>query len=231
MGLRVGDEVELRSISTESPRYLVSTIQNKYLHAHFRSLEQFQVMFPESRAFGSLSVDPSKGDQQFKLIFDAVKRKGEFGQQIKHLYRSGRLPIPIAAKLGGSSSGFAFWDTIFSDPAMQFNVVLGRPEDYTEGNRILNEQKPRAVIDPITLYGLVRLKITETVRSAFDDLGVVQTTLDLLRGVVQEREADRGQQMGVLGWDGEQYHMVRLTRRQSRSVFPIFKKCCYLRKP
>jgi hypothetical protein len=83
MGLRLGDEVELRSIATESSRYLISTIQNKYVHTHFRSLEQFQVMFPESRAFGSLNIDPSKGDQQFKPIFDAVKQKGEFGRQIR----------------------------------------------------------------------------------------------------------------------------------------------------
>ena len=179
LGLRVGDEVELRSIAAGSSRYLVATVQNKYAHAHFRSLEQFQVMFPESRAFGSLGIDPSKGDQQFKPIFDAVKQKGEFGRQIKDLYRSGRLPIALAANFGGSS-GFEFWDTILTDPAMQFNVVLGRPEDYAEANRILDQRAHRAVIDPITLYGLVRVKIAETVRAAFEDLGVVQTTLDLL---------------------------------------------------
>jgi hypothetical protein len=209
MGMRVGDEVELRSIATESSRYLVVTIQNKYVHAHFRSLEQFQVMFPESRAFGSLNIDPKKGDQQFKTVFDAVKQRSEFIREIKGLYGSGNLPIAIAAKLGGSS-GFDFWNTIFVDPEMQFNVVLGLPEDYAKANRILGQHAHRAVIDPITLYGLVRLKIAETVRSAFDDLGVVQTTLDLLRRVVQEREADRGREKGILGWDGEHYQMVRL---------------------
>jgi hypothetical protein len=209
LGLRVGDEVELRSIATQSSRYLISRVQNKYVHAHFRSLEQFQVMFPESRAFGSLNIDPSKGDQQFNPIFEAVKQKGEFGRQIKDLYRSGRLPIAIAANFGGSS-GFEFWDTIFADPAMQFNVVVGRPEDYAKVHRIFAQHAHRAVIDPITLYGLVRLKIAETAHAAFEDLGVVQTTLDLLRRVLQEREADRGREKGILGWDGEHYRMVRL---------------------
>ena len=209
IGLRVGGEVELRTIAAESPRYVVSAIQNKYLHAHVRSLEQFQVMFPESRAFGSLSIDPSKGDQQFKPIFDAVKQKGEFGRQIRDLHRSGHLPIAIAAKFGGTS-GFEFWDAIFADEAMQFNVVLGRQEDYAESLGLLSQQTHRAVIDPITLYGLVRLKIAETVREAFDDLAVVQTTLDSLRRVLQEREADRGREKGILAWDGEHYQMVRL---------------------
>ena len=41
-GLHVGDEVELRPLATESARYTVSSIQNKYAHAHFRSLERFE---------------------------------------------------------------------------------------------------------------------------------------------------------------------------------------------
>lgn len=56
----------------------------------------------------------------------------------------------------------------------------------------------------------MRLKIADTVRASFDDLGVVQTTLDLLQCVVRERQEDRGREHGVVGWDGEHYQMVRL---------------------
>jgi transcription elongation GreA/GreB family factor len=140
MGLRVGDEVELKPLSTDSALYVVSTIQNKYVHAHFRSLERFQTMFPESRAFGSLSIDPSKGDQQFKPIFDAVKQRGEFARRLKDFYRSGRFPLAIAATLGGSS-GFEFWTAILADPDIQFNVVLGLQEDFASAHRLLSEGK------------------------------------------------------------------------------------------
>jgi hypothetical protein len=39
---------------------------------------------------------------------------------------------------------------------------------------------------------------------------VVQTTLDLLRRLVQEREHGRDRKQGVLGWDGEHYQMIEL---------------------
>jgi cellulose synthase operon protein C len=61
IGLRVGDEIELDTVAVEPARYVVSEIRNKYLHAHFRSLERFPVMFPENRAFGSIKIDEKQG--------------------------------------------------------------------------------------------------------------------------------------------------------------------------
>jgi tetratricopeptide (TPR) repeat protein len=208
IGLHVGDEIKIDNFGIEATTYVVSTIQNKYLHAHFRSLERFRTMFPENRAFGSFTIDEGKGDERFKPIFDLVKNRGERAKQIMEFYRSGRLPLAVAANLGGSS-GFECWDAVWGDPATRFNVGMGRSEDYQEAHRILSAKR-RAVVDPITLYGLVRLKIAEKVRAAFDDLGVVQTTIDLLRRVVLEREHAPGEQQGTLGWDGEHYNMVRL---------------------
>jgi hypothetical protein len=166
-------------------------------------------MFPESRAFGSIDIDPSKGEERFKPIFDAVKQRGEYARQIKDFYRSGRLPLAVAAKLGGSS-GFEFWDALVGDRDIQFNVVPGRPEDYADAVRLLKAGPKRFVVDPITVYGLVRLRIAETVRAACGDLGVTQTTIDLLRRVLYEREQGRGRQQGIMGWDGEHYRMIDL---------------------
>ena len=208
IGLRIGDEIELETIGLERPKYVVSAIQNKYLHAHFRSLERFQQMFPESRAFGSFSIDESKGDERFKPIFDMVKRRGEFARQIKDIYQGGRLPLAIAARFGGST-GFELWEAVWGDPNTQFNVTMGGPDDFQQADAILGRAR-RAVVDPITLFGLVKLKIADAVRSSFEDLGVVQTTLDLLRRLVHEREHNLGTKQGVLGWDGARYQMVEL---------------------
>jgi hypothetical protein len=176
IGLRVGDEVETKALGIDSITYVVTTIQNKYVHAHFRSLERFEAMFPESRAFGSFKVDPTKGEESFKPTFDAVKRRGEFARQIEDMYRSGQLPLAIGAKLGGSD-GFEFWESIHGHPGLQFNVAVGNREDYEVARQILQGNR-RAIIDPITLWGLVRLRIAGIVRSSFDDLGIVQTALD-----------------------------------------------------
>ena len=50
--------------------------------------------------------------------------------------------------------------------------VLGRAEDYAEAHNLLSRGTRRAVVDPITLYGLIRLDIAKIVRDSFDDLGV-----------------------------------------------------------
>jgi tetratricopeptide (TPR) repeat protein len=208
LGLRVGDEIELDTLDIEPALYVVTTIQNKYLHVHFRSLERFQSMFPESRAFGSFTIDDSKGDERFRPIFDAVKRRGEFGRAIKKQYRTGQLPLAVAARIGGGS-GLEFWEAVWADPEMQFIVTPGGPHDYQKAAQLL-ESARRAIIDPITLFGLVRLKIAKAVRASFEDLGVVQTTIDLLRRLVHERERGRDGKHGVMGWDGEHFQMVEL---------------------
>lgn len=209
IGLRVGDEVKVKVLGIDSIKYAVSQIQNKFVHAHFCSVERFETMFPESRIFGSFSLDPSKGEDQFKPIFDAVKRRGEFARKIEDLYRTGHIPLAVAAKLGGSD-GFELWESILGHPDLDFNVVIGSREDYAEARQTLSECR-RVVVDPITLYGLVRLRIADIARSSLDDLGVVQTTIDLLRRTVQERQHARGTKQGTLGWDGEHYRMVELT--------------------
>src|SRR4051794_4095770 len=42
-------------------------------------------------------------------------------------------------------------------------------------------------------------------------LGVVQTSIDALRDLLQSRQAKKGKREGTLGWDGEHYRMVEMT--------------------
>ena len=67
----------------------------------------------------------------------------------------------------------------------------------------------KAVIDPITLYGIVQLGIADKVRACFEDLGVVQTTIDLFRRQLEERKKELGTDHGTFGWNGQNYQMVK----------------------
>jgi tetratricopeptide (TPR) repeat protein len=208
IGLKVGDAIQINNIGVGPSKYVVSTIHNKYLHAHLRSLERFRTMFPESQDFGSFTIDESKGDEKFKPIFDLAKNRAEQAGQVMDFYRRGRLPLATAARLGGRN-GFEFWDAVWGNPDARFNVAVGSPDNYQAAQRLLSENRG-AVVDPITLYGLVKLKVADKVRAAFDGLAVVQTTIDLLRWVVQEREHARVTGQGRFGWDGEHFVMIKL---------------------
>ena len=87
LGRKIGDEIEIPSIGVEPTVYVIREIRNKYLHAHFRSLEQFEILFPGHQGFGSFSIDESKGDAKFKPIFDLVKRRREFVADLADMYR------------------------------------------------------------------------------------------------------------------------------------------------
>ena len=208
IGLRIGDEVELDTLAEGPSLYVVTSIQSKFMHAHFRSLERFQQMFPESRAFGALTIDDSKGPEQFKPLFDLVKGRSEFTQQIMDVYRAGRFPLAFAARLGGST-GFEFWEAVHNDRKTQFSVTMGTVEDYRRANEILKGNR-RAIIDPITLFGSVRLGIADSIKNCCEDLAVVQTTIDLLRSIVTSREQGRSVKQGWMAWDGENYQLVEL---------------------
>ncbi|MGO8867618.1 MAG: PIN domain-containing protein [Alphaproteobacteria bacterium] len=209
MGLKQGDEIEIGNVGVGPTRYVVAEIRNKYLHAHFRSLERFETLFPENRAFGTFKIDESKGDEKFKPIFDSVKRRGEFARQLQDVYRSGSVPLAMIAKMAGTSP-FDVWEAFLHHADLDFQTALGVPEEYAQSDEFLRNTR-RAIIDPVTLYGLVRLGIAAQVRRCFEDLGVVQATVDTLRMLVNERRERKGVRQGTLGWDGEHYHMVELS--------------------
>jgi tetratricopeptide (TPR) repeat protein len=208
IGLKLGDEIELENFGLEPIRFVVASLQSKFVYAHFRSLGRFETMFPENRALGSVKIDESKGEERFKPIFDSVKRRSEFARQIEELCRSG-LPLAMVAKMGGRS-GFDLWDFVRHHNNLEFQTAVGVLPEYREAHKALSDCR-RAVVDPITLYGLVQLDIAEAVRDTFEDLGVVQTTLDLLREFLRERRDKKGVKQGIMAWDGEHYHMIELS--------------------
>jgi cellulose synthase operon protein C len=54
------------------------------------------------------------------------------------------------------------------------------------------------------------LGVADVVRSCLEDLGVVQTTIDMLRRLVAERSQEKSTQQGTFGWDGQHYRMTKV---------------------
>jgi hypothetical protein len=209
LGLQRGDKIELENVGFEPTCYIVTEIQSKYLYAHFRSLQRFEAMFPDNRVFGSFNVNEAQGEERFKSIFDGAKRRHEFTEKLIETYRSGSVPLALLAKFVGTSP-LAVWESIRYHPAVEFHTAFGVTPEFAEADSTLATNRC-AVVDAITLYGLVRLGIADRLKAVFEDLGVVRTTLDLLRAYVEEWRAKRGTQQGSFGWDGEHYRMMELT--------------------
>jgi tetratricopeptide (TPR) repeat protein len=208
IGRKVGDEIEVPSIGIGPNIFVIREIRDKYLHAHFRSLEEFETMFPGHHALGSFHIDENKGDDKFKPLFDSIKRRGEFAKQLTDLYRNGETPLILLARFSGVSPCDA-WEWVVGHPELGLRTCAGVGQEFLAARDVLAKNR-KAVIDPITLYGLTRLGIAQDIRVCLDDLGVVQTTIDMLRRLVEERKLEIGKKRGTLSWNGENYVMVEL---------------------
>jgi len=208
IGRKVGDEIEMPSVGITPNIYVIREIRDKYLHAHFRSLEEFESLFPGHHALGSFVIDESKGDEKFKPLFDSLKRRAEFAKELTDLYRRGQTALMLLARFSGVSPCEA-WDWVVAHPDLGLRTCVGMAQEFSSARDVLAKNR-KAVIDPITLYGLTRLGIADTIRRCFEDLGVVQTTLDLFRRLAAERALDIGKKHGTMSWDGTHYRMIEL---------------------
>jgi cellulose synthase operon protein C len=199
IGKRVGEEIEVPNAGKDPTNFVISEIRNKYLHANHRSAEDFSKLFPGNQAFGSFTIDESKGEEKFKPIFESAKRRGEHAARLMELYKQGRTPLMVMSRLSGVSP-CDMWETVASRADIGLLVGGGPFAPLPE--------ESKAVVDLVTLYGLTRLGIADLVRKCFDDLGVVQTTLDALRRLVDERSQEKDGERHVMAWDGAHYHAV-----------------------
>jgi tetratricopeptide (TPR) repeat protein len=193
-GLRIGDRVELPNLGLAPTVYEVGALSDKYVHAHHRSMQTFTTLFPGDQTFGQFTIEPEKGLAGFGPLLETTQRHAERARQIEEFYKTGSIPLSLFAKFAGTS-GFNIWDGVSEDPRLILMTCVGSEEELSGA---LGRMEPDqiAVIDPITLYGLTRMGITDLVLGGFTEVGLVQGTIDLLRGLVHERrdavETDRG---------------------------------------
>jgi len=208
IGLRTGDRVDVPKVGTGGETYRVEEIQSGYLFAFRRTLRDFNSLFPQNAAFGSFEIDESKGDSKFEEVFALARRRAEAGREIETIYRDNIAPLPMMAKFTGSSV-FDLWDAFSRQPALGLKSALGVVGEFESGRRAAGLGV--AVVDPVSVYAWVRMGLGGIIRKSLGRLGVVQSTIDLLRQLVEEREAQRGRKMGTFGWDGERYQMIELS--------------------
>lgn len=208
IGLQVGDTIEVVKAAVAAQDYRVAEIQSCHLFAMRRTLRDFNSLFPDNPAFGSFEIDEAKGDDRFEDMFALARRRAESGREIETMYRESTLPLPMVANFTGSSV-FDLWDAFSGQPDLGLKSAVGINEEFDLGRKAA--QSGIVLVDPATLYGWSRMGIAAIVQKSGFRLAVVQSSIDALRHLVEEREGQRGRKMGTFGWDGERYRLVDLT--------------------
>lgn len=208
VGLRAGDTIDVAKAAVGAQAYRIAEVQSRHLFAMRRTLRDFPSLFPDNPAFGSFEIDDAKGDERFEDMFALARRRAEHGREIETMYRESTLPLATMAKFTGSSV-FDLWDAFSGQPELGLKSAVGIDTEFDTGRRAA--KSGIVLVDPATLYGWSRMGIGPIVEKAGIRVAVVQSSIDALRQLVEERESQRGRQMGTFGWDGEHYRLVKLT--------------------
>lgn len=207
LGLKIGDVIAVNRLGANPQPYRVAAIQTKYAHAVQRTLRDFQRLFPGHPALGSFKFDETRGDSQFDDLLAMARRRAEQGELIEKLYRENPLPLPTVAKFAGTDV-FELWDAFSRDPTLGLKSSIGAAEEFVTGRKAAKDAV--VVVDPASIYAWTRMGIADTIRKTGIPLAVVQSTIDALRELVDERDGRRGRKTGTFGFDGERYAMVEL---------------------
>lgn len=178
-GVRIGDRIELSNLGRDASYFTVTGLMDKYLHAHFRSLNDFRSLFPSDKTLGQFTFDPDAPMESLRPLLDDVRDRRTRGETLQQHYMSGALPVAVLGQLTGTSA-FDVWEGIRASRDLIFMTAVGTVEESVGGVERAAAAKS-AVVDPVTLYGLARLGIVGNVIAGFDEVGLVQGTLDLLR--------------------------------------------------
>jgi tetratricopeptide (TPR) repeat protein len=209
LGLKRGDVVEVEKIGTAPQQFRVINVQSRYLFAHFRTLRDFSTLFPGNTAFGSVEIDDSKGDAKFEPMFAMARSRAEYCRQIVGMYQEHPLPLAMVAKFTGASP-FELWDGFSQDPTLGLKSAVGVEEEFASARKIA-KQPGLVIVDPLSIYAWIQMGLSQIIVKCGARLAIVQSSIDFLRELVEERRGHRGTKMGSFAYDGQNYHMSELS--------------------
>lgn len=208
LGLHVGDSIEVMKLGVGPQSYRVAEIQTPSLFAFRRTMRQFPTLFPDNPAFGSFTIDESKGEDRFEEMFAMARNRAAEGQQLETLYREGVIPIPMFARLSGADI-FEIWENFRQKDGLGLKVAMGSQGEFETGQA--GAETGVAVVDPLSVYAWARMGLGAVIAKLAGRLAIVQSTIDALRQLVEEREGHRGRETGTFGYDGERYYFIQTT--------------------
>ena len=204
----MGDSIAFTKLGIGPQSYRVAEIQTPSLFAFRRTMRQFPTLFPDNPAFGSFTIDESKGDDRFEEMFAMARNRAAKGQQLETLYRDGVIPIPMFARLSGADI-FEIWENFRQKNGLGLKVAMGVEDEFATGRA--GAQAGIAVVDPLCVYAWARMGLSAVIAKLSNRLAIVQSTIDSLRQLVEEREGRRGRKTGTFGYDGERYFFIEMT--------------------
>ncbi|MCF7821695.1 MAG: hypothetical protein K9M17_04555 [Mariprofundaceae bacterium] len=226
IGKRVGDSLIVSSTSfSEDVRHIVK-IEHKFIYAMKTSMEKFNELFPADNRFSRVQINPDEIDAKAlpKSIIAAVSQREDLFREIKELYVTQHFPIAILAKLSRTHP-IDMWGSLVSDGGIQIICCSGQQYERDEATKIIKENRCGYIVDPVTLYTIFMLGIQDAIHSMAGQLGITQSSIDLIRTLIEERK-NNSDGFQTLLTQGEEIVRQEITTEAVEQSIQILENIC-----
>jgi len=218
----VGDEVVFKDDFISKDVRKVVEVTSKYVYAFRESLNLLEKQFSETPGFWTLKVDLSECTNGLpKNLKSVLDKSNESIREAEKLYKTSHIPIGTFAKLTSKDIP-STWGHLISSPELGIFCCQGNQEERSHALSLLTTKPLRLIIDIISLLTIHGLDAADAVVKSFGRLGIAQSTIDVLRNVVEDYKGMKSNGTAFLGTEGDHFFLHEVTAdevQRSREYF------------
>jgi len=215
----VGDEIMLQDSRLSREVGQVIEVKSKYVYALQESLNSFEKLFPDMQGIWKIRVEPGKEEGEppkgFQAFLDETSRQHGQNLQVEQFYKEGKLTVGAFANLIGRSV-LGVWSGMISKSEVGIRCCLGNVEERNQAISLLNN-KPKLIVDIISLMTLHGINAENIIVKNFDKLGIAQSTIDLLQCAIDEGKGIKSRGFTTIGKEENQFTKQRIDAENVRS--------------
>jgi len=207
LGKGIKEEVIFKETQFGKEFGKIVRIKSKYVYALHETLSSFSKLFPGHAGLVRVKIGvPEKHGEPpsgFQPILEQVSKQHEFDLQVERFYKGGVLTIGAFAKLVGRNV-LEVWSGLISNPNLGLRCCFGNSGEGNEAILLL-ANKPKLVVDIISLMTLHGIDAGNATVNTFGKLGIAQSTIDFLRDTINERRGIWSKGFMTIGKDGDKF--------------------------
>lgn len=138
----------------------------KPLHLHLKTLNDFNVLFPDSNVLWGFKLPEGDGAKGLSPIYNSVDAIHAHTESIFKIYKENLLPIPVVASLLGRSPIKTWYGITSSEHVIR--ACHGTPNERQAALDLLDAHKnDGVVVDPFALLTIHTLDVANEIKNCF----------------------------------------------------------------
>jgi tetratricopeptide (TPR) repeat protein len=202
---KIGDEIIFRETSFSTDTRKISQIVSKYIYALWDSLKLIDQHFPDADGIWQVKIDPDEFvtamPQSISSFLDSNAKSSQFAE---NLYKKSGIPLGTFAKLV-QRDVLLVRNGLIANPELGIRCCHGNQKERERAISVLSNDSIKLIIDVTTLLTLYDLNAGDVIVKAFGRLGIAQSTIDLIQGLIEENKARQTKKSLTIRNDGDNF--------------------------